>query len=204
MLASAWQGLEGDLATERGLGGRLRRLPTAARLALAAVVGLVAPLLVMALAPREDLASASIAHGAVWVLALLPLLAAGAALVTRPLQVRAVQAPRALGLAAAAVLVAGLLALLPLDDAGHDPSGHPASVCALASFAVGVSAWLVVRVLRRDALGASVGAAVVAATSALMASTLVCPMDGLGHVGPGHVLPVLVLALVGVAIDRRG
>lgn len=204
LLEAAWSGLEKDLGAERGPAGRLRRLSGGARRALAALVALAFPVLVVALRPRDDLASVSLVYGVAWAIVLLPLAIAGVLLATRPLQARAVEQTLVLALTAASALSAAALVAFPLGAHGPpDPEGHGPFGCAVASLVVGSLVFAVLRVLRRDAIGAAVGAAVTAGASALATAALACPMDGLAHLMPGHALPVLLLAAAGLAIERR-
>lgn len=205
LLASAWSGLEGDLRAERGVGGRLKRLPEGARRAMALVIALAFPGLALTLAPRADLGTVSVAHAVVWSLVLAALAVAGTLVATRPLQARALEGSLVPALAVGAVLGAGVLVLLPLGAGGPvDPVGHGPGACAMASLVVGAIAFVVVWAMRRDAIGAAVGAGLVASAAALATAALACPMDALAHLAPGHALPAMAIVAVGVALDRRG
>ena len=205
LLASAWGGLEGEIAQERGIAGRLKRWPTNARRALALAITLAFPTIAIALAPREDLGSVSVAHALVWGLVLSALAVAGTLVATRPLQARALEGSVVPALAAGAALAAGVLVLVPMGAGGPaDPEGHGPGACAMASTVVGALTFLLVRALRRDAIGAALGAALVAAATALATAALACPVDALAHLAPGHALPAVLVIAVGVMVDRLG
>lgn len=204
LLASAWSGLEGDLRAERGVAGTMRRWPQAARRAVALAITLVFPGLALVLAPRADLGMVSVSHAVVWALVLAALAVAGALVATRPLQARSLEGSLVPSLAAGAVLGAGVLVLLPLGAGGPvDPEGHGPGACATASLIVGAIAFVIVWALRRDAIGAAVGAGLVASATALATAALACPVDALAHLAPGHALPAVLVVAVGVLLDRR-
>ncbi len=203
LLAAAWTGLETDLAAERGLGGRLRRLSTPARAAIAIGLGAALPTLVITLAPRDDLAGLSLERAVLWAAALLPVLTLGALVATRSITSRALEASRIVALAAAALLAVTLLALVPLGAAGPDPEGHGPLPCGVLAVVVGAITFALVHAARRDAIGSSVGVATVSACAAFAAAAFMCPIDALSHVSLGHALPAALLVLAGLALDRR-
>lgn len=202
LLDGAWRGLEAELARERGPMGRLRGLPTGARIALAMAAGVALPSLVVLLAPRDDLAGLGLGRVLVWAAALLPILTLGALVSTRGLTSRALESSRVLALASAALVSLVVLALVPLG-AALDPVGHGPIPCGSMAVVVGAVTFALVHGLRRDAIGSRVGAAAVASCAAFAAAAFMCPIDVLAHVSIGHALPAALLVLVGVAWDRR-
>jgi len=121
---ATWRALERDLERERSWVGRLRALPTSARVAAVAGAAL-APMLVLALKHPEAL---DVTHAA---MALL--LVAATAVLLAPLS-RPRTGPARLWLATLAVLGPAAYALL----CGHE--GHAASTSALRCFGFG-AAW---------------------------------------------------------------
>ena len=204
VLSAAWRALETDLEAERGPSGRLKRLSTPARRALAVCVGAALPMFVLVAAPRGDLASLSLERALVWAAALLPLGTLGAVLATRSLTARALESSRTLALAAAVWLALLVLVLVPLGAGGPlDPDDHGLIPCGSLAVVVGGITFALVHTMRRDAIGSSVGAAAVSACAAFASAAFMCPIDALSHVSLGHALPAALLVLAGVALDRR-
>jgi hypothetical protein len=204
LLAGAWSGLETDLAAERGMSGRLKRLSTPARRALAIAVGAALPATVLVLAPRDDLSSLTTERAIVWAAALLPLGTLGAVVATRSLTDRAIEGSRTMALAAAVLLALGVLVLVPLGAGGPtDPEGHGPIPCGSLALVVGAVTFALVHTMRRDAIGSRVGVAAVSACAAFAAAAFMCPIDALSHVSLGHALPAALLVLAGLALDRR-
>lgn len=204
MLSAAWRGIEADLEAERGPSGRLKRLSTPARRALAIGVGAAVPMLVLVAAPRDDLANLTLERTLVWAAALLPLGALGAMVATRSLTDRALEGSRTLALAAAVWLALLVLVLVPLGAGGPvDPEGHGPIPCGALAVVVGAITFAIVHAMRRDAIGSRVGVAAVAACAAFASAAFMCPIDALSHVSLGHALPASLLVLAGLAFERR-
>jgi hypothetical protein len=172
---------------------------------MALVIALAFPAFALAIAPRSDLGTVSVAHAVVWSLVLAALAVAGTLVATRPLQARALEGSIAPALTVGAGLGAGVLVLLPLGAGGSaEPVLHGPGGCVAISLLVGALAFVIVWAMRRDAIGAAVGASLVASATAFSTTGIVCPIDAIVHMAPGHALPAVLIVAVGVALDRRG
>jgi len=192
------------LALEQGWRARVRASSTGLRNAIAALVIVGIPLLVLVTSPRADLgvypAMRLIGEGLAYVLTAL----AAAVLALWPLH--ATERPTArVGTAIAAIGAAIVIASWPA--AHHD---HPAALagagadfvpralgCLMYGTICGLPVWLALRVLTRR--GATLGGdawlvAFAAAGSGAAAVFLHCPIAYVGHRWAGHVAVLVVLA----------
>lgn len=207
LLEGAWSGLDAQLARERGLTGWLRRLPFGARASLAAGGCLLMVIVALLAMPRADLSELSLTRELGMLAALLVLLGGAARLAARPLDAT----PLSLG--ALGAIGVGTIAIAILEATTptlHDPDPPSlaallmsAVMCSMMGIALSVPAFVLARAVSREAPGASVGAAVVAALTALAALDVTCGLDSVRHMLLGHALPASVMVLAALGWQLR-
>ncbi len=206
LLADAWKGLDGQIARESGIAGRLRRLSLPTRIALAVAVAVMVPVAAAMTMLRSDFAELSIAREAVTNGIVLVLAGAAATLAAWPMHLAPISRARIFGLAGTTVTLAVVLALTPEL---HDP--EPASWSALLNSGLRCSAMglmaalpvgIVAYTLRRDAPGALVGASALAGLSLLATLSLICGYDSVHHMLLGHAAPVALVVVAALILQN--
>ena len=206
ILADAWQGLDGQLARERGLAGRLRRLALPLRVGIALTVAASIPIAASMLMLRSDFATLSVTRAVLTFGLMFALATVAAVLAAWPVQLAPFSRTRVLALAGATLALALVLALAPeLHDA--EPASFGALVmgaarCSAMGLAAALPVGVVAHVLRRDAPGAMVGAGALAGLTLLATLSLACGYDSLGHLVLGHAAPVALVVVASLILER--
>ncbi|MDD9939223.1 MAG: hypothetical protein OXT09_36890 [Myxococcales bacterium] len=207
-LSELWKDLSPRVeAQERTVLGRLRALSTTTRLALAALMALLAVLASLLLTPRPELSAYPPARMALVLCGCGVLLALALRTGLRPVHRPSPSVQASVALALSAVLSALLFALLPeahhllphTAPLPHETVWDRARPCLLFGLGTGLPVFLLLRALDRGARYAPWLAAVALGLTGNLALQLHCPLTNSDHLVAGHVM-VLVVALLAVGI----
>ena len=184
----------------------LARLPTSARIGLAMLVGALTVVAVATIRPRSDLGDYPMARqaGILSALAVVAVLALGAAL--RPLYRARLGAGAKAAVGLAALLVVTLVAATALPS-DYAPSlqrfGYDAFHCMGSGGLFAVPFIAMILAVRRESTSLPWAAAAAAGLIANAALFVFCPIEDVGHQFAGHASLVVLFMVLAVAASQR-